>query len=99
MPSLVRTRVLRVDPMVLGLTVGLISGAALMLATIVLLLKGGSVIGPHLALLNQVYVGFRVTWVGSLIGFAYAGATGFVAAYCGATFYNWISRRREKPKR
>ena len=48
-------------------------------------------IGPHLALLNEVFIGFRVTWGGSVIGFAYGGATGFVAGYCGAVLYNWIA--------
>jgi hypothetical protein len=96
LPSLVRTRVLRLNPMIIGLTFGFICGAALMLVTIVLLLKGGSVIGPHLALLNQVFVGFRVTWFGSLIGFAYAGATGFAAGYCGAVLYNWIAGNRRR---
>ena len=95
LPNLVRTRVLRLNPMIIGLTFGLIGGAALMLATIVLLVKGGSVIGPHLALINQVFIGFRVTWVGSLIGFAYAAATGFLAGYCGAVLYNWIAGSRK----
>jgi len=96
LPNLVRTRVLRLNPMITGLTFGFISGTALMLATVVLLLKGGSVIGPHLALLNQVFIGFRVTWVGSVIGFAYAGATGLAAGYCGAVLYNWIAGNRRR---
>ena len=95
LPNLVRTRVLRLNPMIIGLTFGLIGGAALMLATIVLLVKGGSVIGPHLALINQVFIGFRVTWVGSLIGFAYAGVAGFLVGYCGAVLYNWIAGSRK----
>lgn len=98
LPNLVRTRVLRLSPMIVGLSFGFISGAGLMLATIALLLKGGSVIGPHLALINQVFIGFRVTWFGSVIGFAYAGVTGFLAGYCGAVLYNWIASSRNRTK-
>ena len=41
----------------------------------------GDVIGPHLALLSQFFVGYRVTFLGSLIGFANAFAGGYVAGY------------------
>jgi len=44
----------------------------------------------HLELLNQVFIGYRVTFVGSFIGFAYALVAGTVVGYCGAKVYNWI---------
>jgi hypothetical protein len=57
-------------------------------------LKGGRVVGPHLSLLRQFFVGYEVTFVGSLIGFAYAFACGFVAGYLVSLVYNRVARRK-----
>ena len=73
---------------------GLVAGLFLFLATNVLVLKGGRVIGPHLSLLRQFFVGYEVTFVGSLIGFAYAFLCGFIAGYLVSIVYNRVARRR-----
>ncbi|MGH9959169.1 MAG: hypothetical protein ACREBC_18910, partial [Pyrinomonadaceae bacterium] len=59
-------------------------------ATNWLVLKGGDPVGPHLALLGQFFIGYRVTFVGSLIGFVYGFLSGFTLGYVIATLYNWI---------
>jgi hypothetical protein len=87
---ILRTRVIRLNEVVTGLTVGFIAGVLLFIATNILVLKGGGVVGPHLSLLNQVFIGYEVTFVGSLIGFAYALVSGIIVGYCGAKVYNWI---------
>ena len=64
---------------------GIVAGPAgaasgLFVATNWLVLKGGApVVGPHLALLGQFFIGYRSRSLGSLIGFAWAFACGFVA--------------------
>lgn len=51
-------------------------------------------VGPHLALLGQFFPGYRVSVAGSVIGFAYAAASGFAAGYVIARLYNWAAGRR-----
>jgi hypothetical protein len=87
-------RILRLEAVVQGVAWGLVAGLALFLATNVLVLKGGKVVGPHLSLLRQFFVGYEVTFVGSLIGFAYAFACGFVAGYLVSLVYNRVARRK-----
>ena len=65
------SRVLLLNAKVLGLSLGLLIGLAVFIATNWLVLKGGQVIGPHLQLLSQYFIGYRVSFFGSLIGFAY----------------------------
>jgi hypothetical protein len=100
---LLRTRVIRLNEWVTGISVGLVAGVLLFVATNYLILKGGQVVGPHLALLAQVFIGYRVTFVGSLIGFVYALLSGTIIGYCGAKVYNLIAginqRKSGKTKR
>jgi hypothetical protein len=93
--GIVLTRLVRFNAIVQGLVFGILLGGVFFLATNWLILKGGEVVGPHLALLGQFFVGYRVTFVGSLIGFGYGFATGFIAGYLVATLYNWFGVRRE----
>ena len=79
----------RLDPLALGLAVSAVGGAALFLATALLLLKGGEVVGPNLALLGQLLVGFSPTWSGAFIGAAEAGLFGFVLGFATAWLRNW----------
>jgi hypothetical protein len=75
---------------ILGLTLGLMLGFAIFIATNWLVLKGGSPVGPHLQLLSQFFLGYRVSFVGSLIGFAYGFALGTFAGALFAWIYNRI---------
>ena len=94
--SLVLTRLMRLTATVQGVVTGLIAGLAIFIATNWLIIKGGPVVGPHLALLGQFFVGYRVTFVGSLIGFAYGFVLGFGGAYGVAWMYNWLADVRER---
>src|SRR6516225_3425600 len=100
--DVVQTRLLRLNATVQAVVVGIVAGLAIFIATNWLILKGGHVgpdgarvIGPHLSLLGQFFVGYRVTFVGSLIGFAYAFILGFTVAYGVATIYNCCVDRKE----
>jgi protoporphyrinogen oxidase len=79
----------RLDPLGLGIALGVVSGVGVFLATAVLLLKGGAVIGPNLSLLANYLLGFEVTWAGALIGLVEAGASGFVLGFFLASLRNW----------
>lgn len=93
--DIVLTRLARFNATVQGLVSGILLGVVLFLATIWLILRGGEPVGPHLALLGWFFVGYRVTFVGSLIGFSYGFVTGFVAGYILAILYNLFAVLRE----
>lgn len=72
---------------------GLLLGVGLFVATNVLVLKGGAVVGPHLALLGVYLPGYSVTFLGSLIGFVYAFVIGYALGRLMGTVYNIIAHR------
>src|SRR5213078_1254203 len=83
--------VIRVSRNVLGLTLGILFGFGLFLATNILVLKGGPHVGANLQLLNQFFPGYRVTFGGSFLGLVYAFALGYVCGWITATVYNWVA--------
>src|SRR6266446_10762271 len=93
--KVVLTRLARFNATVHGLVSGILLGGVIFLATNWLILKGGEPVGPHLALLGQFFVGYRVTFVGSLIGLGYGFITGFLAGYLVAMLYNLFGARRQ----
>lgn len=93
--KIVLTRALHLSATVQGLATGFVAGLAVFIATNWLVLKGGAVVGPHLALLGQFFIGYRVTFIGSLIGFAYAFAGGYLVGYFVARMYNVFAGRRD----
>ncbi len=93
--EIVLTRIMRLNAKVQGIVAGLTIGLGIFIATNWLILKGGEVVGPHLALLGQFFIGYRVTFVGSLIGFAYGFGVGFLIGYLIARVYNWLTNLRE----
>lgn len=88
--KIVMTRVARLDAVLHGIVTGLIVGLLIFVATNWLVLKGGDVVGPHLSLLGQFFIGYQVTFVGSFIGLAYGFVAGFVLGYAVAALYNWL---------
>ena len=75
--------VLRINTKILGLVSGLLIGFVIFVATNWLVIKGGYIahsdeitVGPHLNLLSQFFIGYKVSFLGSLIGFAYGFALG-----------------------
>ena len=80
----------------LGLILGIIFGLVIFIATNWLVLKGPQldesgqyVIGPHLQLLSQFFIGYSVSFFGSVIGFIYGFAVGTI---CGALI-GWVYNR------
>jgi hypothetical protein len=82
--------VLRLNGTILGMVLGIVTGLIIFIGTNWLVLKGGRVVGPHLALLGQYFPGYRVTFLGSFIGLAYGFVCGFVGGWLLAWVYNLI---------
>ncbi len=85
--------ILRLNAKILGLVLGILMGLAIFIGTNWLLIKGGHitqsgeyVVGPHLQLLSQFFIGYRVSFLGSIVGFFYGFALGTL---CGTTI-SWI---------
>ena len=86
--------VLWLNAKILGLSLGLLLGLGVFIATNWLVLKGGKVVGPHLQLLSQYFIGYRVSFLGSLIGFAYGFAVGTFSGSLIGWIYNSITKLR-----
>lgn len=71
----------KLDRTALGLAVGTLSGLVVFAATIFLILKGGEVVGPNLALLGQFFFGYTVTVKGAFVGLVYGFVAGFVLGW------------------
>lgn len=80
----------KLDAVALGVSLGTLSGLEIFFATNILILKGGEEIGPTLELLNQFFIGYEVTPVGSVIGLVYGFASGFIAGWLIAVLRNFI---------
>lgn len=80
----------KLDRVAFGLSLGITAGVLLFLATWMLVIKGGAVVGPHLALLSQYFPGYRVTPVGSLLGLVYGFMAGFAAGWLYAFVRNAV---------
>ncbi|HLE62412.1 MAG TPA: hypothetical protein VI750_04690 [Pyrinomonadaceae bacterium] len=78
----------KLDKTALGLAVGTLCGLAVFTATVFLLLKGGDVVGPNLALLGQFFVGYTVTVKGAFIGLVYGFVGGFILGWLIGFFRN-----------
>ena len=88
-----RVRVLRLDAIAQGITMGILTGLTVFVATNWLVLKGGPVVGPNLALLSQFFFGYRVTFLGSFVGFAWGFFYGGLAGYLVSRIYNRLVQR------
>jgi len=80
----------KVDRVALGLSLGAASGLGLFLMTIYLVLKGGPVVGPTLALLGQYLPGYTVSPAGALAGLIHGFILGYLLGWCGAVLRNFL---------
>jgi hypothetical protein len=80
----------KIDSIALGVSVGILLGSVIFIATNFLVLKGGEEIGPNLSLLNQYFIGYEVTHTGSVIGFIYGFLTGYLLGWLSAFLRNLI---------
>jgi len=86
--TVVRQAFAKLDRVALGLSIGVTAGILLFLATLVLVLKAGDVVGPRLGLLSQYFPGYSVTPTGAAVGLLYGFAVGFVGGWLFAGLRN-----------
>lgn len=92
----IRKSVIRLSGHILGFILGVIGALVIFIATNWLVLKGGPVVGPHMRLLDQFFVGYSVTFIGSLVGAVYAFIIGYVSGLFVAMVYNWVISFRSR---
>ena len=80
----------KLDGKALGIALGLLLGLGIFTATNFLIIKGGHVVGPNLALLSQFFIGYEITFSGSLIGMIYGLMAGFVIGWLIAVIRNFV---------
>jgi hypothetical protein len=83
---------LRLNARAWGIAVGLLFGLGIFFATVVLVMKGGRTVGPHLLLLGQYLPGYRVTWLGAFVGFVYLFVIGYGVGRIIGAVYNALVR-------
>jgi len=86
---------------VLGLVLGFLFGVVIFIATNWLLIKGAApgpdgitVIGPNLGLLGQFFIGYTVSFWGSIIGFFYGFGLGTITGAAMGIIYNFFVNRK-----
>ncbi len=90
----VQNAVLRLNGRAWGIALGLLLGLGLFVATNLLVLKGstnGKEVGPHLSLLGEFLPGYRVTFLGSIVGFIWLFVIGYGLGRIIGTVYNRIA--------
>ena len=92
----IKLRIYRMNAGINGLVAGLICGFGIFLLTIILVARGGDVVGPHLSLLGQYLIGYRVTVLGSFVGFIYGFSIGYILGYLASRLYNFFTDIRNK---
>ena len=71
-----------------GIAFALLGGLGLLASTWLLVLEGGTTVGPHLSLLRSFLPGYSVTWHGGLVGFVYGFVIGYAFGRLVGTVYN-----------
>ena len=71
-------------------------GMGLFLMTTWLIIKGGPHVGQHLQLLSNYFIGYSVTWWGSIAGLFYGALSGAVIGLAVGTIYNKIVNLRQR---
>jgi hypothetical protein len=82
--------VARIHAAVLALVLGLICGFGVFATTVWLILKGGQQVGLHMQLLSNYFIGYSVTWTGSVIGFFWGVLIGGIIGWAIGEIYNRI---------
>jgi hypothetical protein len=80
----------RIDRLGFATALGSVSGLLFFLMTILLVIKGGEVVGPNLRLLSQYFFGYSVTLKGAFIAAAYSFSWGFIFGWMVAFLRNFF---------
>ena len=81
----------------LGLSLGVILGFVILLMTWFFLLQGMT--EESFTKLQRLFIGYSMSWAGSIIGFIWGFIYGFVGGVLIAWLYNKFSKMSYKPKK
>jgi hypothetical protein len=87
----VQTSLMRLNARAWGISTGLLLGGGLFFATVLLVIRGGPMVGQHLSLIRVFFPGYSVTWVGAFVGFIYAFVLGYGLGRIIGTVYNRLA--------
>ena len=76
---------MRLRKRALGMALGIVWGLAVFVVTISTIVRGG---GETLYLLEALYLGYRVTYLGAFVGLVWGFVNGFIAGVLIAWFYD-----------
>lgn len=88
----------KIQTAVLTLVCAVLGGVGLFVMTAWLVIKDGPHVGQHLQLLSMYFIGYSVTWWGSVVGLFYGAVTGGVVGWAVGTIYNKIVALRQPTK-
>lgn len=92
--ALIEASIARLRASTMAVVFGLASGSGLFVATIWLVIRGGSRVGATLGLLRNYFPGYSVTWGGAFVGFFYAALVGALLGWTVAFIYNRVVNAR-----
>jgi hypothetical protein len=84
----IRRAFTRLHALALGCGVGVTLGLGVLVATLLLFLRGGPKVGDNLKALSSYFPGYQVDVSGALVGGMYGFAAGFLLGYAVAAFRN-----------
>jgi len=80
----------RIKTNALAIVCAMIGGVGLFVITAWLLIKDGPDAGQHLQLLSNYFIGYSVTWWGSVVGLFYGALCGGVIGWAVGMIYNTV---------
>ena len=89
-PQAISYAIAKIHANILALIFAVICGVGLFVMTVWLLIKGGEDVGSHLQLLGHYFIGYSVTWGGSLVGLLYGSIVGGISGWLIGWIYNLI---------
>jgi hypothetical protein len=92
LPQETRSTLARLHARAWGVSVGLLGGLGIFVATVVLVAQGGPNMGQHLALLSVFLPGYSVSIAGAFIGFVYLFVIGYALGRVVSGIYNKVAR-------
>ena len=86
----------RIKTNVLAIVCAIIGGVGLFVMTAWLLIKDGPHVGEHLKLLSNYFIGYSVTWWGSVMGLFYGALCGGAIGWAVGAIYNKIVNLKQR---